>query len=77
MATNVAAFQKKYGLTGMIKDKSGEVGVSTMKSLLTSKGDTDRLALACDCSTVLNESQARDLYNAGYRYIGRYFNGYS
>lgn len=75
MATNVAAFQKKYGLTGMIKDKSGEVGVSTMKSLLTSKGDTDRLALACDCSTVLNESQARDLYNAGYRYIGRYLTG--
>lgn len=75
MATNVAAFQKKYGLTGMIKDKSGEVGVSTMKSLLTSKGDTDRLALACDCSTVLNEFQAQDLYNAGYRYIGRYLTG--
>lgn len=75
MATNVSLFQDKYGLTGMISDQSGVVGVSTMKSLLTSKGDTDRLALGCDCSTVLNATQAKDLYDSGYRYIGRYLTG--
>lgn len=75
MSYNVSQFQDKYGLTGMINDDAGVVGVSTMKSLLTSKGDTGRLALACDCSTVLNAKQASDLYNSGYRYIGRYLTG--
>ena len=75
MSYNVSQFQDKYGLTGMINDNSGVIGVSTMKSLLTSKGDTGRLALACDCSTVLNAKQASDLYNSGYRYIGRYLTG--
>lgn len=75
MSYNVSQFQDKYGLTGMINDDSGVIGVSTMKSLLTSKGDTGRLALACDCSTVLNAKQASDLYNSGYRYIGRYLTG--
>ena len=75
MSYNVSQFQDKYGLTGMISDDAGVIGVSTMKSLLTSKGDTGRLALACDCSTVLNAKQASDLYNSGYRYIGRYLTG--
>lgn len=75
MVLHVSEFQEKYGLTGMISDSMGTVGVSTMKSLLTSKGDTNRLALACDCSTVLNQQQAEDLYSAGYRYIGRYLTG--
>lgn len=75
MATNVTAFQKKYGLTGMIEDKSGEIGVSTMKSLLTSKGDTDRIAIGCDCSTILNTNQAKKLYDTGYKYVGRYLTG--
>lgn len=75
MSYNVSQFQDKYGLTGMINDDAGVIGVSTMKSLLTSKGDTGRLALACDCSTVLNAKQASDLYNSGYRYIGRYLTG--
>ena len=75
MSYNVSQFQDKYGLTSMINDDAGVIGVSTMKSLLTSKGDTGRLALACDCSTVLNAKQASDLYNSGYRYIGRYLTG--
>ncbi|MDB7946439.1 DUF1906 domain-containing protein [Faecalitalea cylindroides] len=75
MSYNVLQFQDKYGLTGMINDDTGVIGVSTMKSLLTSKGDTGRLALACDCSTVLNAKQASALYNSGYRYIGRYLTG--
>lgn len=75
MSYNVSQFQDKYGLTGMINDDSGVIGVSTMKSLLTSKGDTGRLALACDCSTILTSTQANDLYESGYRYIGRYLTG--
>lgn len=49
MSYNVLQFQDKYGLIGMINDDTGVIGVSTMKSLLTSKEDTGRLALACDC----------------------------
>lgn len=75
MSYNVSQFQDKYGLTGMIKDSQGVIGVSTMKSLLTSKGDTGRLALACDCSTILTSTQAKNLYESGYRYIGRYLTG--
>lgn len=75
MTSNVSQFQEKYGLKGMISDTLGTIGVSTMKSLLTSKGDTNRNALACDCSTVLNQTQIQDLYNDGYRYIGRYLTG--
>lgn len=75
MATNVGLFQDKYALTGNIDDIRGSIGVSTMKSLLTSKGDTERKALACDCSTILNSQQATDLHAAGYRYVGRYLTG--
>lgn len=75
MATNVGLFQDKYALTGNIDDIRGSIGVSTMKSLLTSKGDTERKALACDCSTILNSQQATDLHVAGYRYVGRYLTG--
>lgn len=54
---------------------SGEVNCATMKSLLTSKGDTGRKAKACDCSTVLNKQQAVDIKNAGYQVVGRYLTG--
>ena len=72
----VAAFQGFYGLTGIGLVTAGEVNVSTMKSLLTSKGDTDRNARACDCATVLNAQQALDLKNSGFTHVGRYLTGY-
>lgn len=76
MAANVAKFQDDYGLTGMITgEKSGEISSGTMWSLLTSRGDPNRLALACDTSWQLNDIQAKNLYDAGYRYIGRYLTG--
>lgn len=76
MASNVAKFQDEYGLTGMIAgEKSGEISYGTMWSLLTSRGDPNRLALACDTSWQLNDIQAKNLYDAGYRYIGRYLTG--
>ncbi len=72
----VKEFQEFYGLTGINLVTLGEVNVSTMKSLLTSKGDTNRIAKACDCATVLNQQQALDLKNAGYTHVGRYLTGY-
>ncbi|WP_349945583.1 glycoside hydrolase domain-containing protein [Lacrimispora sp. BS-2] len=73
--SEVKAFQEFYGLTGIGLVTEGEVNVSTMKSLLTSKGDTGRKAKACDCATVLNRQQALDLKNAGYTHVGRYLTG--
>lgn len=49
--------------------------VTTWMSLLLSKSNPDRSAIACDTSTVLNYNKALSLYNAGYRYIGRYLTG--
>lgn len=74
--TRVREFQEFYGLTGINLVTPGEVNVSTMKSLLTSKGDVNRIAKACDCATVLNQQQAMDLKNAGYTHVGRYLTGY-
>lgn len=73
--SKIASFQEFYCLTGIGLVKLGEVNVSTMKSLLTSKGDTGRSARACDCATVLNRQQALDLKNAGYTHVGRYLTG--
>lgn len=71
----VASFQEFYALTGIGLVTSGEVNCATMKSLLTSKGDTGRKSKACDCSTVLNKQQALDIKNAGYQVVGRYLTG--
>ena len=71
----VIRFQEFYALTSGDLITLGEVNVSTMKSLLTSKGDTSRSARACDCATVLNQQQAFDLKAAGYTHVGRYLTG--
>lgn len=73
--SKVSEFQAFYGLTGIGLVTKGKVNVSTMKSLLTSKGDTDRVAKACDCATVLNKQQALDIKRAGYTHVGRYLTG--
>lgn len=54
---------------------TGKGDTNTWMSLLLSKGNPDRNALACDASTVLNASKASSLYQAGFRYIGRYLTG--
>lgn len=50
----------------------GSVNRRTWGALLISKGDVERTANACDCSTKLNASKAKDLFDAGFRYVGRY-----
>lgn len=64
------AFQSKHliPITGM-----GDT--NTWMALLLSKGNPDRSAIGCDCSTILDTAKATALYNAGYRYVGRYVSG--
>lgn len=71
----VITFQNTYKLLNIGLDEAGVVGVATMKSLLTSKGETSRYAAACDTSTCLTLQQATDLKNAGYQVVGRYLTG--
>lgn len=71
----VQMFQGFYALTDTGLITLGEVNVTTMKSLLTSKGDINRPAKACDTANVLNAQQARDLKSAGYTHVGRYLTG--
>lgn len=55
-----------------IDKPSNSVNYGVIKSLLSSNGDVDRSALACDTSTKLNLNQINTIKNAGYKYIGRY-----
>lgn len=66
----VKDFQKFYALT-----VTGIVDMSTWMSLFLSSGDPNRPALGADCVTILNSAQAKTLYDAGYRYVGRYLTG--
>ena len=76
MESVVEEFQLTHILTNIgLEEEVGQVGVSTMKSLLVSCGDPDRKAIACDTSTCLNSQQINDLKNAGYQIVGRYLTG--
>lgn len=55
-----------------LPNTNGNADVGTIMSLMLSKGDTSRAAKGCDCSTKLDASKVSTLYNAGYRYVGRY-----
>lgn len=70
LENSITEFQGMYALPiTKIGDKN------TWMSLLTSKGNPDRSSTACDCSTILNSNKATALYDAGYRYVGRYLTG--
>ena len=75
MQTAVSNFQNFYALTGIGLVTPGEINLATMKSLLTSKGDTSRKAYGCDTSSVLNLNQAMTLKSLGYTHVGRYLTG--
>ncbi len=76
MEDEVSDFQNFYKLNDISLVVNGEISVSVMKSLLTSKGDTSRSCQACDCATILNQTQAQSLVAAGYTHVGRYLTGY-
>ncbi|RBP59922.1 peptidoglycan hydrolase-like protein with peptidoglycan-binding domain [Alkalibaculum bacchi] len=66
----VMAFQEFCALT-----VDGSVGTQTWASLMISKGDVNRSATACDCSSTVTPARAATLYNKGYRTVGRYLTG--
>lgn len=66
----VRNFQSFYAL-----DSTGKVDIGTWMSLFLSSGDPTRPALGADCAMILNEAKAKTLYDAGYRYVGRYLTG--
>ncbi|MFD0704642.1 glycoside hydrolase domain-containing protein [Alloscardovia venturai] len=70
VTTVVRKFQSDYALP-----VTGVVDKTTWMSLLTSCGDPNRAAKACDCATVLNAQQAKDLRSSGYTHVGRYLTG--
>ena len=70
LTETIKAFQAEYALP-----VTGDGDLYTWMSLLLSKGDTDRPALACDASTQLNAATSAELQKKGYLYVGRYLTG--
>lgn len=66
---------KRYQEFMKMSITTGAINMGTFKALLSSAGDTNRSATACDTSYVLNTDQIDTLWNAGYRYVGRYLTG--
>ncbi|GGJ76996.1 glycoside hydrolase domain-containing protein [Virgibacillus salexigens] len=54
----------------------GVADMPTIKQLLTSNGYTGRSAIACDASTVINQTTTNTLLDYNYQVIGRYLTGY-
>lgn len=73
LKAQIQTFQSHYCLTSAA---SGVIDRITWASLLSSKGDSTRPALACDTSFQLNAAKAKSLYQDGYRYVGRYLSGF-
>ena len=72
LETKVSAFQQFMCLDNDPIVELGKVNRRTWGALLLSKGDFVRPANAGDCWQRLNAVKAKSLYDAGYRYIGRY-----
>ena len=68
--TKTRAFQSRYFIS-----ETGNGDVDTWMALLLSKGNPSRAAQGCDCATILDEAKASALFDAGYRYVGRYLSG--
>ncbi|WP_430534318.1 glycoside hydrolase domain-containing protein [Listeria rocourtiae] len=66
---------KRYQEFMKMSITTGAINMGTFKALLSSAGDPNRAATACDTSYVLNTDQIDTLWNAGYRYVGRYLTG--
>ncbi len=67
---------QKFQEFACLSPADGNASVGTIMSLMVSTGDPDRSAQGCDCATQLDDSKVSALYNAGYRYVGRYLTGY-
>lgn len=72
IVTGIKSFQKFMAYP---EPHTEYVDARVMKGLLASCGDQSRSCLACDTATILNTTTATALFNAGYRYVGRYLTG--
>lgn len=70
LVMHMSLFQQDIGLP-----QASTCNLDTWMALLLSSGNPNRDAIACDTSEIINETKAKALYNAGYRYIGRYLTG--
>lgn len=68
--STIKSFQSEYGI-----NESGNIDYTTWLSLITSCGDTNRTAIACDCATIITNDNVNVLTNNNYQYIGRYLSG--
>ena len=59
----------------MVLPETGVANMTTIKGLLSSAGDTNRDALACDTATILTASTAQAIKNVEFDYVGRYLTG--
>lgn len=74
--STVVAAVKKFEETMALDSTDGtSAGVDIFMSLLTSAGNPDRSAIACDTSYQLNATRVATLKNAGYSVVGRYLTG--
>ncbi|KRL03900.1 glycoside hydrolase domain-containing protein [Liquorilactobacillus hordei] len=72
----VVAAVKEFEETMALDSTDGtSAGVDIFMSLLTSAGNPDRSAIACDTSYQLNATRIATLKNAGYSIVGRYLTG--
>ena len=67
VATAIYEFQKLHALP-----ETGEFDTTTWMSLLTSKGDPNRAAIACDTRFEITTPLLNALKNDGYQIVGRY-----
>lgn len=75
MRLNVVNFQNDYGLTGLDGVVSGQIHLTTMMSMLTSRGNPNRPCTGGDTSQILSRLMCDNLKAAGYNVIGRYLTG--
>lgn len=56
----------------LLSKQDNIINYTIIKSLLSSNGDTDRIAKGCDTSTRLDQDKITTLKNNGYEVVGRY-----
>lgn len=67
----IAAATRKFQQFGAL-EVNGDGDYPTWALLMASNGDPDGPGTACDCITTITPARAKALYDAGYRYVGRY-----
>lgn len=70
--SNLDEITEKFAKSLLLEKPSNAVNYTIIKSLLSSNGDTDRGALACDTATRLDQAKIDTLKNNDYRIVGRY-----